>query len=114
MDMSSEFDSDEGADIINQEMGFTPGSHPRGPDRFVEKLLMGVKGTREKSKAGLKRVMDVDCVAHDIRRGFVQEVKFSSDSRTAREAAGHVDARTNKLYKTMDENLKWIGPLGVC
>lgn len=45
MDMSSGFDSDEGADIVNQEMGFTPGSHPRGPDRFVEKMLMDVKGT---------------------------------------------------------------------
>jgi len=29
----------------------------------------------------------------------VQDVKFSSDSRTAREAVGHVDARTNKLYQ---------------
>jgi len=107
MDMSSEFDSDEGADIINQEMGFTPGSHPRGPDRFVDKMLMGVKGTREKSKAGLKRVMDVDCVGsppHQRRlrqawtrfQGF-QKVHKIKGVPNGQQIVRHLERLTNEM-----------------
>lgn len=36
--------------------------------------------------------------AHDLRRGYVQDVASLSDSRTAREAVGHTDGAVTRVY----------------
>jgi len=66
---------------------------------FLEGPLTNMAASRIVKQAGLTANLTQPICAHDVRRGFVQDIHSLSDAATAQRATGHEEARTSKIYQ---------------
>lgn len=65
---------------------------------FTERPYQASAATHMVGKFGRVAKLTHPIACHDLRRGFVQDVRALSDSRVSREAVGHADEKTHKKY----------------